>query len=495
LSANGKAVFALARFGRAMHGQPDRRTKPLDRPAPHTTGLRARLARMFPPGTAFGGRLRRVGAVVLDSAAHMRAALQLPLDAMHLRTAWSAGHVGIGRRAEGRRIIMLVVSDLRSDPRVRREARELADAGYSVTIIWPDTGPEQGEQINWGAGIAFVPLPVSAGRFAYHFPNFLGVDMLKAAVQQKAAGQRILAFHAHDLTTMLVALIAGRQTGAHVVADHHEWFSQSVVWANRRSLYVPIGPVRRWLYRWLEALVLKHASVTLTVCDSIAQEMAEKSTRKVAVVRNIPGHEEAHRRAMPDLRADLGIATHQQLIAYQGGIGPSRALEPAIQALAYAPGSCLMIRGPNLDAYADHYRAVAVQAGVSERLFLLPPVASQDVVAALYGADVGLYTVEGFCKSAIYALPNKVFEYLHAGLPVLTVDYPEVRKLLVDNQVGLGFAGSDPESIGRAMREMGEPGRRSALAATIPAVLAANHTDAEWQKLVALYDALPRSGS
>ena len=481
-----------------MHGQPDRRTKPLDRPAPSTTGLRARLARMFPPGTAFGDRLRRVGAVVLDSSAQMRAALQLPLDALVLRRLWSAGHVGIGRRAQGRRVIMLVVSDLRSDPRVRREARQLADAGYSITVIWPDTGPKQGERIDWGEGIDFVPLPTSAGRFAYHFPNFLGVDMLQAAVQQKAAGEQILAFHAHDLTTMLVALIAGRQSGAHVVADHHEWFSQSVVWANRRSLYVPIGPVRRWLYRWLEALVLKHASITLTVCDSIAQEMAEEvtggSARKVAVVRNIPGHEEANRHAMPNLRTDLGIGVHQQLIAYQGGIGPSRALEPAIRALAYAPGSCLMIRGPNLEAYANHYRAVAVQAGVSDRLFLLPPVASQDVVAALNGADIGLYTVEGFCKSAIYALPNKVFEYLHAGLPVLTVDYPEVRKLLVDNHVGLGFAGNDPQSIGRAMREMAEPGRRAALAAAIPAVLAANQTDAEWQKLVALYDALPRSG-
>ncbi len=463
-----------------------RRSKPLDIDTPRATGLRARLARWFPPGTPLGNRLRRIGAVVIDSAGAARAATSLPLDALRFAAAWRRGRVGIGQAAGGRAVVMLVVSDLRSDPRVRRAAQALADAGYGVTIVWPDGGPHRGEPIDWGAGIAFDPLPESAGRFAYHFPNFLGGEMLAAALRHAP-----FAIHAHDLTTMLIALIAGRQTGAHVVADHHEWFSESVVWANRRSTYVRIGPLRRGLYRWLEALVLRHASITLTVCKSIAEEMASGRGRTVAVVRNIPAAGETHTRLMPDLRAELELAPHQLLIAYQGGIGPSRALEPVIRALGHAPDCCLLIRGPNLEAYAAHYEGVARAAGVAERLFLLPPVAAQDVVAALIGADVGLYTVEGFCKSAIYALPNKVFEYLHAGLPVLTVDYPEVRRLLIDGGVGLGFAGDNPVSIGQAMRAMGDPSRRAALKAAIPAVLAANRTDAEWQKLVALYDDLP----
>jgi glycosyltransferase involved in cell wall biosynthesis len=429
--------------------------------------------------------------VVLDSAAAVHAGLRLPADALRLWMAWRGAPVGIGQSAAGRSIVMLVVSDLRADPRVRRAARALADADYAVTILWPDAGPRRGELIDWGPGIAFDPLPESAGRFAYHFPNVLGRALLSAAVRYTP-----FAFHAHDLTTMPVGLIAGRHTGAHVVADHHEWFSESVVWANRRSTYVPIGPVRRGLYRWLEALVLRHASITLTVCESIAREMAAGHARTVAVVRNIPdavetaGLHGAHASARPDLRVELGLAPHQLLLAYQGGIGPSRALEPVIRALAHAPDACLMIRGPNLEAYAAHYENVAQAAGVTERVFLLPPVAAQDVVTALHGADAGLYTVEGFCKSALYALPNKVFEYLHAGLPVLTVDDLEVHKLVIDGGVGLGFARHDSRSIAAAMRAMGEPRRRAALKAAIPAVLAANRTDAEWQKLVALYNKL-----
>jgi glycosyltransferase involved in cell wall biosynthesis len=414
--------------------------------------------------------------------------LEATRDGLVLLFAWRNGKVGIGKAAFGRHIVMLVVSDLRSDPRVRREARALADAGYTITIIWPNLEKDSADPINWGAGIAFEPLPKEAGGFAYRFPEFLGRSMLLAALQHKP-----FAFHAHDLNTMLAALVAGRITGAYVVADHHEWFSESVVWVDWRSKYAAIGPLRRMLYRWLERLTLQNASVTLTVCKSIAKEMeaAANSLQKVEVVRNIPGLDESQGSLMPDLRTELGIQPHQHLVAYQGGIGPSRALEPVIRALAYAPNTCLMIRGPNIGSYDKHYRDVAIQAGVSARLFLLPPVPSRDVVTALRGADAGIYTVEGFCKSAIYALPNKVFEYLHAGLPVLTVNYPEVSSLLIDTGVGLGFVGSDPASIGAAMCEAAEPDRLAELKAKIPAVLAANQTDAEWQKLVDLYNGLP----
>jgi glycosyltransferase involved in cell wall biosynthesis len=452
--------------------------------------IRSRLALAFPTQSPSGKFLRRVIVFLQNLVRAVTAPFEATRDGVMLFFAWNSGKIGIGKAASGRHIVMLVVSDLRSDPRVRREARALADAGYKITIIWPNIEKDNANPIDWGAGIAFEPLPREAGRFAYHFPEFLGRSLVLAARKH-----RPFAFHAHDLNTMLAALIVGRITGAHVVADHHEWFSESVVWVDRRSSYAGIGPIRKKLYGWLEQLTLRNASVTLTVCQSIAQEMetAGNSLRKVAVIRNIPGLDEAQSLVMPDLRTELGIQPYQQLIVYQGGIGPSRALEPVIRALAYAPNTCLMIRGPSMEYYDKHYRAVAVNAGVSARLFLLPPVPSRDVVAALKGADAGLYTVDGICKSGVYALPNKVFEYLYAGLPVLTVNYPEVSSLLIDTGVGIGFVGSDPASIGAAMCEVAKTGRLKQLKAEIPAVLAANQTDAEWQKLVALYDSLPSS--
>ena len=213
------------------------------------------------------------------------------------------------------------------------------------------------------------------------------------------------------------------------------------------------------------------------------------------LVRNIPSHAEVVPVNSGNLRQHLAIADEQVLILYQGGLGPSRALETLIEALPHAPQTTLVIRGPGMEHFSHAYATLARDLGVSDRLHLLPPVASQDVVAAAQGADLGIYTVAALCKSFTYALPNKVFEYLAAGLPVLTADYPEVRKLLVEGGVGLGFDAADALSIAAAMRRAGDPVLREKLKAAIPGLLAAHQADAEWQKLVTLYNALPRASA
>ena len=409
-------------------------------------------------------------------------------DAVSMARAWQSGRSAIGSRAEGTAIVMLVVSTLGIDPRVRQAAQTLALAGYEITIIWPDNASAAALP-DWGPGIIFEPLPPKFARFASRYPGFLGVHMLAAALKH-----RPLAFHAHDLNTMLIALVAGRNTGAHVVCDHHEWFAESVRWSRVRNDYAPLLAHARAANRGLEQLAFDHASSQITVCQSIADEMAASYGRKrgpVHVIRNIPIGSRGPLRSYPDLRIVFDIQPHQTLILYQGGVGRTRGLEPVIEALGLAPTSVLAIRGPAIERFADCYRDIAARAGAADRLHLLPPVSSADVVAACNGADAGLYTVTALCKSFTHALPNKVFEYLGAGLPVLTANYPEVQRLLVDSGVGLGFDAADPQSIAQAMNAMAVPAARDVMRAKIPGVLTSIDPVAEWGKLVSVYASLP----
>src|SRR6202035_5416415 len=88
------------------------------------------------------------------------------------------------------------------------------------------------------------------------------------------------------------------------------------------------------------------------------------------------------------------------------------------------------------------------------------------------------------------ALPNKVFEYLTAGLPVLTADYPEVRKLVVENRVGLAFPPTEPVDIAKTIRDMMASGQNKEMSSRIPALLAKLDAGREWQKLVDIYRGL-----
>jgi starch synthase len=442
------------------------------------------------------GRFVYVGGRSLGTALAGRALL--PGAAWRFRREWSSpANRGIGRDAQGREVVMLVVADMRFDPRVEREARALAAGGYVVTVIWTDplmAASGQPTPIDWGEGVAFRSLPKRAGAFSWQFPGFLGTAMLDAAL-----AHRPFAFHGHDLNTCLVALTAARRTGAHAICDFHEWYSENVTWRPLRRVYTPHSRPVKLAYRWLERLCFTHASALVTVCHSIADEMAHEwsgGRRTVHVIRNIPDGAREPSRDYPPLKAQLGLETERFTLLWQGGTGPSRMIEPIIEALAFAPGCTLIIRGPEIETYGPGYAALAARIGASDRLLLAPPVPSRDVVAAARGADAGIWTLPELCKNFTYALPNKIFEYLSSDLPVLVAHYPEARRLAEEYGVGLAFDPYDPRSIAAAInRLIEEPGLRGQLAASTQAALGAMDAAAEWRKLVAVYDELGMQAS
>jgi glycosyltransferase involved in cell wall biosynthesis len=441
------------------------------------------------------GRFVYVGGRSLATA--LAGLARLPGSALRFRREWtSPANAAIGKKPEGRAVVMLVVADMRFDPRVEREARALAAGGREVTVVWTDpvlTATGSPAVIDWGPGVSFISLPEQAGAFSKQFPGFLGTAMLDEALKQ-----RPFAFHGHDLNTCLVALTAARRTGAHAVCDFHEWYSENVTWRPLRRVYTAHSRPVKAAWRWLERLCLAHASALVTVCRSIADEMSREFSggrREVHVIRNIPDPTREPGKTYPPLKAQLGLPEDRFLLLWQGGIGPSRMIEPIIEALTFAPACTLLVRGPEIETYGPGYAAIAARIGASDRLILAPPVPSRDVVAAARGADAGIWTLPDLCKNFSYALPNKIFEYLSSGLPALVAHYPEAKRLVEEHEVGLTFDPYDPRSIAAAInRLIDDPALRRTLSANTEQALAAMDAAAEWRKLVSLYDGIARDG-
>jgi glycosyltransferase involved in cell wall biosynthesis len=175
---------------------------------------------------------------------------------------------------------------------------------------------------------------------------------------------------------------------------------------------------------------------------------------------------------------------------YQGGVGPSRNLEPIIRALALVRHAVFVIRGPAIEAFSQQYLRLAAEVGAEGRVFCLPPVPSNQVVAAAREADFGIWTLlSNVGLNFKLALPNKVFEYLAAGLPVLGARLPEVERIVDGYQVGLCFDPEDPASIAAAINRLADDGMfHAACKRSIAFALQDLKADREWAKLVALYE-------
>ncbi len=434
-------------------------------------------------------------------ALRVRPLLKLPSFAIRvaLVPAWTApflpalkkGHVLTAPARPGGsslQIVMLVISEVWQDPRVEREARALAAVGYKVKILYPDffSEPLNLPPLNWGPGITFRPLPGYYHSFVHQFPYLFGREFLDAACEEGP-----FAFHAHDLCTSLIALAAARNKNAHCVCDFHEWYSENVTWNPRKNAYGPHPWLKKVIYKLAELVVMHRASAIVTVCDSIANDLnsgAYLVRRKIEVIRNIPPITLAEPAVRHDLHKEIGASDGSFIVLWQGGVGPTRLLEPIVEAFEHIPRGVLVIRGPAIERFRADYLELARARGAEGRVFCLPPVPSAEVVAAAGSASAGVWSLPKLCKNFYYALPNKMFEYLAAGLPILGADFPEVRRIVQRYEVGLCFDPYDPKSIAKQVNRMiDDPELVKRFRANVPAALTDMRADREWERLVELY--------
>jgi len=147
----------------------------------------------------------------------------------------------------------------------------------------------------------------------------------------------------------------------------------------------------------------------------------------------------------------------------------------------------LLLIGPGREANRRALVDLAERSGVGSRLAFAPPVAPTSVVSSIAGAAAGLALIQPVCRSYELALPNKVFEYLAAGLPVLASDLPVIGPLVSDAELGLVVPPGDPGAIARAMLELTDPVRNAELRRSVAETRGELSWESERQHLTAAH--------
>jgi glycosyltransferase involved in cell wall biosynthesis/ubiquinone/menaquinone biosynthesis C-methylase UbiE len=249
--------------------------------------------------------------------------------------------------------------------------------------------------------------------------------------------------HANDYNTMWIGIAAKLLRGSGLVYDAHE------LWPDRNGR----PEWRPWLLA-CEALFVRVADVTITTSPGYAAAIAARYRVPVPVlIRNIPAEvAPADGGRTPPPEGEAGAL--EPTAVYVGGLMPGRGLEQAIDAVALVDGLRLRLIGPGREPYVEELRRRIVTRDLGERAELCPPVAPSDVVAAIRGSSFGLMLIQPTCRSYELTLPNKLFEYAAAGLPMLASDLAVIGPLVRSEGLGEVVPAADVDQIAEAVRRL-----------------------------------------
>ena len=359
--------------------------------------------------------------------------------------------------------------------RVRERRAEIADdagRGGAAGAAW-----RRVRWLRWRAIGAGIRLRYALGRRAYRLRDRLwnAFDRRIGRVTWLASWRRIhpdiddynIAFapvldalqpdviHAHDMHVLGVAVRAARRArndgrDVRVVYDAHEYVAGLAAYGSRTP---------RYLAGWadLEAEYIRDADRVITVGPALAEAIAERYAlpAQPSVVLNAPARHDADAGG-ESVRSAAGLAPDVPLAVYSGGLTQVRGVHLAIEALRELPGVHLaVVCVPHRDTwFARQLRSRAVELEVSGRVHFVDPVGPDRVVAFLRSADVGVHPMVGGFANHEMALPNKLFEYIHAGLPLVVTNLRQLGSFVREHGIGESFTSGDASDLAATLRRV-----------------------------------------
>ena len=109
----------------------------------------------------------------------------------------------------------------------------------------------------------------------------------------------------------------------------------------------------------------------------------------------------------------------------------------------------LILVGPG-----EYKELLKIKYKKKKNIFILDTVPWKKLAEYTAGADIGVSLLQNDCLNNFYSLPNKIFEYLSAGIPVLFSDFPELRKIIIDNNVGKVVDQNDANAVASAIKSI-----------------------------------------
>jgi len=331
-----------------------------------------------------------------------------------------------------KKVIVSVTNDLVSDQRVHKVCTTLTNMGFDVLLVGRKLSNSPDLQSRTYRTKRMRLLFTKGPLFYAEFNKRLLLLLLFRKFDLLVS---------NDLDTLLANYLASKWKAKSLVYDSHEYFTEVPELQGRKA---------KKIWERIEGWIFPKLKDIITVNKSIADLYQRKYGKELKVVRNIPL---TRKSTLVMKKSDLGIEENCRIIILQGaGINMDRGAEEAVLAMKNIENVVLLIVGGG--DVLDLLKQMVEEHGLSKKVQFIPRQSIEKLYAYTTLADVGLSLDKDTNLNYRFSLPNKIFDYIQCGTPVLASDLPEVKNIIQSYDVGLVLKEHSAEVIAETLKQM-----------------------------------------
>lgn len=361
----------------------------------------------------------------------------------------------------------MVTHDRKIDRRIIQEAESLVDNGYQVSIVaFPWTVEEDnniegiriirplkfGDKKNIFSSIMSIYSlfreqlfnnPKLMYRIRNHVNGYL-IDVQKYFenfLLDLAVKERGDIYHAHDLPSLSSAYKAARFYNVPLIYDSHELYCGQ-----------EFGKLETATWRRIESSLICKTDAIITINESIAGLLKEwyGCVEPIVIMNKVNPYNDSFGKDEKIIHSTLNLDLNIPILLYQGSITTSRNIENLILAMKKVKSNVVLVL---LGGGASREKLFNLSKNnkLEEKVYFIEEVPQKYLLKYTSSADVGLIPYLGSCLNSYYCTPNKLFEFISAGVPILANNLPEINKVVIGEGVGIVADFNKPESIAESI--------------------------------------------
>lgn len=325
-----------------------------------------------------------------------------------------------------KQVVLSVTNNLEEDQRVNKVTLSLKKMGYGVLVVGTDN--TECHEYNPGYKTKILRVLFKKSILFYLEYNLRLFFFL--------ISHRFDIYVANDTDTLLANFFASKIKRTKLVVDLHELFPEVPEVVNRKLV--------KWVWTKIEDAILPHIKHGYTVCQSIADYYKNRYGITLQVVRNLPSYKKYEGRK--DLFKEFG---DKKVILYQGCVNEGRGIEWIMDAMNYIDNAVFIVLGQG-----DLYEELKLKAEqhFNGKVAFLGRKPYSDLINYTLSADLGVCLLKNQGLSYFYALPNRIFDYMQAHLPILATSFPEISEIVNKEKTGLTINSEDPKKIAEVIQ-------------------------------------------
>ena len=327
-----------------------------------------------------------------------------------------------------------VINDLVTDNRVNKSCMALIECGYDVTLV----GRKLSNSLpipNWTFKTIRLKMIFKKGPLFYFFFNlrlfFVGLI------------NKTDLFYANDLDTLAPMFLLSKLKKKPLIYDSHELFCEVPELKASR--------IKKSIWQKLEGYIIPKLQTCITVNVSIAKIYEAKYNVPFYIIRNISDFDQSF---IPKSRVQLSLPEDKKIILLQGaGINLDRGAEELIDAMEFVQNAVLYIIVSG-DVCENLKQKVSFNKSIQNKVVLINKLPKSELINYTFNADIGLSIDKNTNLNYLYSLPNKIFDYIQAEIPILASRLPEIENIILQYKIGDFIDDHNPKTIANKLNEM-----------------------------------------